>query len=128
MKISILCIGLLFALPVFAHEYPAETGECFIVKNNIPLKTQSCKIHSGGGAGGLYTNLKINNINFLIEENEDSGLSLGNNSESLEEGTFYYRDLNNKKSIISLEKAKIHPAFYCAKQLNGNLDVCYVTN
>lgn len=128
MKKIILSVFLMSASTVFAHEFPSQTGECFIVKNNLPQKSQNCEINSGGGAGGTYTAFKVNNINFLIEESDGNNISLGNDADSLQDGTFYYRDLKNKKAIISLQKARTTPAYYCAKQTKGNLDVCYIVN
>ena len=127
--IAISSYIMLFSISsAFAHEFPSQKGECFLVKNNIPQKNYNCTINSGGGAGGSYTTFKINKANVLIEENETSDrLLIGNDFESLEDGTFYYRNLKDRK-IITIQKARNTPAYYCAKQSKGHLDACYITD
>ncbi|MEG2750142.1 MAG: hypothetical protein RR939_12240, partial [Acinetobacter sp.] len=80
-------LGLLLILTasvsIFAHENPDKKGKCFEVSGkNI---TTSCLISSGGGAGGMYTALKIGKKEYLIEEStmnpdaEERDFSLGLN-------------------------------------------------
>ncbi|MCH7330236.1 hypothetical protein [Acinetobacter modestus] len=127
MKKIIMC-AFLFCTNTFAHEFPVQKGECFLVKSNVPQKVQSCIVNSGGGAGGSYTALKIQKLNVLIEESDKGEITLGSDAKSLQEGDFYYRQLKNKNTKISLQKAKTTPAYYCAKQIKGSLDVCYILN
>lgn len=124
-KILGLLILLTASASIFAHENPDKIGKCFEVRGkNI---TTSCIISSGGGAGGMYTALKIGKKEYLIEEStmnpdaEERSFSLGLNSDSMLKAQEYYRDAKTKQVIKTYKSG----SWFCSKQINGKLDVCY---
>ncbi|OEC90463.1 hypothetical protein [Acinetobacter sp. YK3] len=120
-----LFLALTTSTSIFAHENPDRKGKCIEVNGkNI---TTNCIISSGGGAGGMYTALKIGKKEYLIEENtmnpdaEERSFSLGINADSMLDAKEYYRDPKTKQVIKTYKDG----AWFCSKQIKGKLDVCY---
>ncbi|HEC0323204.1 hypothetical protein ABTI07_03580 [Acinetobacter baumannii] len=127
MKKVLVMLVAFFTVQAFAHENPDSKGQCFVVDGkNI---TKSCIVSSGGGAGGMYTALKIGSQNIHIEEStmnpdsEDRSISMGGDSDDLLEAIEYSRDFKTKKVIKNFKMN----SWSCFKQIKGKLDVCYRT-
>ncbi|MER8075383.1 hypothetical protein [Acinetobacter pittii] len=128
MKTTICFLGSIFLTSAaFAHEYPDVKGQCFVVDGkNIP---KPCIVSSGGGAGGMYTALKIGKQNFLVEEStmnpdsEERSIVMGKDVDHLMDAVDYSRDFKTKK-VIKIYK---DDSWSCYKQIKGKLDACYRT-
>ncbi|HGU9765499.1 TPA: hypothetical protein ACNFOO_000949 [Acinetobacter baumannii] len=127
MKKVLVMLAACISVQAFAHENPDRKGQCFIVDGkNI---TKPCIVSSGGGAGGMYTALKIGKQNFLIEEstmNPDSegrSIAMGKDVDNMMDAEEYYRDGNSKKVVKNYKDG----SWFCNKQIKGKLDVCFKT-
>lgn len=123
MKKPIFIMSLLISSGVFAHENPDLKGYCLIV--NGKNKPEPCTIHSGGGAGGMYTAFTVNKKDYLIEESTMIGhegeASVGlSSADKLEDAISYTRDFKTKKIIKRVRASD----WGCYKQVKGLLDVC----
>lgn len=127
---TIICLisTILVSTVAIAHENPDSKGQCFIVDGkNI---TKPCVVSSGGGAGGMYTALKIGKQNFHIEEStlnpdsEDRSIAIGKDLDHMMDAEEYFRDGKSKKIIINYKDG----SWFCNRQIKGKLDVCYKTN
>ncbi|MFX4955790.1 hypothetical protein ABTC33_17930 [Acinetobacter baumannii] len=123
--ITCLLSSVLISTLTFAHENPDSKGQCFIVDGkNI---TKPCIVSSGGGAGGMYTALKIGNQNIHIEEStmnpdsEERSIAMGKDVDHMQDAEEYYRDGVSKKIIKTYKDG----SWFCNKQVKGKLDVCY---
>lgn len=126
---TIICLlsSLFISVAAFAHENPDRIGQCFVVdRKNI---SKGCIVSSGGGAGGMYTLLTIDEKEYLIEEStqnpdsEERSISMGGDSDELMEAKEYYRDNKTKKELTKYKEG----AWLCYKQVNGKMDACYRT-
>lgn len=126
MKTTICLLGSIFLTSAaFAHENPDRKGQCFVVDGkNI---TKPCVVSSGGGAGGMYTALKIGKQNFLIEEStmnpdsEERSIVMGKDVDHFMDAVEYSRDFKTKKVIKNFKS----DSWSCYSQIKGKLDVCY---
>ncbi|HBI2447027.1 TPA: hypothetical protein KZJ30_003928, partial [Acinetobacter baumannii] len=119
--ITCLLSSLLISAAAFAHENPDRIGKCFVVDGkNV---TKGCIVASGGGAGGMYTALKIGKQNFLVEEStmnpdsEERSIVMGKDSDHLMDAVDYSRDFKTKKVI----KTYKDDSWSCFKQIKGKL-------
>ncbi|AMX20347.1 hypothetical protein IEC338SC_3236 [Acinetobacter pittii] len=127
MKKVLVMLAACISIQAFAHENPDRKGQCFIVDGqNI---TKPCVVSSGGGAGGMYTALKIGKQNILIEEStmnpdsEDRSIAMGKDVDHMLDAEEYYRDGISKKVIKTYKEG----SWFCNKQIKGKLDVCFKT-
>lgn len=127
MKKVLVMLAACISVQAFAHENPDRKGQCFIVDGkNI---TKPCIVSSGGGAGGMYTALKIGKQDFLIEEStmnpdsEDRSIAMGKDVDNMMDAEEYYRDDNSKKVVKNYKDG----SWFCNKQIKGKLDVCFKT-
>lgn len=122
MKKIVFSLLLVVGFSALAHDNPPEIGKCFIVNNGIPTKPVSCVINTGGGAGGSFINFKVKGKNILIEEGQD--INVGTDAESLSKGEIYSRDYKTFKKIKNPKNDD--PWYYCARQVSGKLDACFI--
>ncbi|MEN8406049.1 hypothetical protein [Acinetobacter seifertii] len=126
-KILIMLVAGI-SVQAFAHENPDSKGQCFIVDGKNITKT--CVVSSGGGAGGMYTALKIGKQNYHIEEttmnpdSEERSIAMGMDLDHMMDAKEYYRDGNSKKVIKTYKDG----SWFCNRQIKGKLDVCYKTH
>lgn len=127
MNYRALTIALaISALPMFAqaHSSPDEVGVCYKFSGDKVKDTQSCIISSGGGAGGMYTNIKMNNRSYPFEGmcGMNSKCDYNLNGKSI---TSYIRDGIFHKRISQEEASTAEHLLYCFKNKNGSIDICH---
>ena len=130
--IAIALAALSLPLLSHAHSNPDEVKVCYTYSGDSLKKTQSCIVSAGGGAGGVYENIKIGNKSYLFEgacdmDGEcdysyysggiDSGVSPKPAISYLRDGTFH-------KKISQSQAATANHLLYCYKTKNGSLDIC----
>lgn len=130
---SIYCLlGLCIFGTAYAHEFPDSKGLCAEVIKGKLQTAQKCVISSGGGAGGMYTNLKygktIINIgeSTMCPEYDTKGCGFGvlKNDKDMGEGSdkdYYSRDVKTGKITEKFENN-----WSCLKTTNHKIDVCYL--
>lgn len=116
-------MSLCISSSIFAHENPDLQGHCLIL--HTKSQPVPCTIHSGGGAGGMYTAFTVHKKSYLIEESTMIGHEgeekLGLSSETLKDAVSYSRDYATQK-IIQPTRAN---DWSCYKQVKGRLHVCF---
>lgn len=120
-----LFYGLLLSASVTCvHAAPVEQGQCLLVQNGKPQSERvSCDIRTGGSVGKERTSFKVGGNAILIEKRGAVTL-VGSDAKSLKDGKMYTRDYETLK-VITHPKAD-QPWLYCAKQVTGKLDACYI--
>lgn len=112
----------------FAHDNPDQKTTCYLFQNNKLKSKQSCIMSSGGGAGGMFTILKMCKKSYHFETS----------TMSQEYPTFYYETDTETKNVTEysrdsktlrilsdaqLDKAK--EPLWCYKTQDKKLDICY---
>ena len=119
--IAIAFAALSLPLLSYAHSSPDQVKVCYSFAGDTLEQTQSCIVSSGGGAGGVYENIKIGNKYHLFEgacgmDGEcdysyysggiDSGVSPKPAISYLRDGTFH-------KKISPSQAATANYLLYC---------------
>ena len=125
IAIALSAIGVL-SIPVLsqAHSSPDEVAVCYSFSGNTLKKTQSCIVSSGGGAGGMYTNIAVGGKKYSMEGPCDNN---GNckfywNDKPI---TSYTRDGTFHHKLTQKEISTANHLLYCYKTKNGSLDICH---
>lgn len=121
--IAIALAALSLPLLSHAHSNPDEVKVCYTYSGNSLKNTQSCIVSSGGGAGGMYQNIKIGSKSYLFEGSCDTD---GECDFYLKDKPVisYLRDGTFHKKISQSQAATANHLLYCYKTKNGSLDIC----
>jgi len=121
--IAITFAALSLPLLSHAHSSPDEVKVCHIYSGDSLKKTRSCIVSAGGGAGGVYENIKIGSKSYLFE----GACSMDGECEYDLNGSpviSYLRDGTFHTKIKQSEAAGANHLLYCYKTKNGSLDIC----
>lgn len=130
--IAIAFAALSLPLLSYAHSSPDQVKVCYSFAGDTLEQTQSCIVSLGGGAGGVYENIKIGNKYHLFEgacdmdgECDYSYYPGGPDSNiKSKQAISYLRDGTFHTKVKPSEAANANHLLYCYKTKNGSLDIC----
>ena len=110
---------LLIAGPVWAHSNQDQSKVCYLFKGDRLVKQAPCTVSSGGGAGGLYSQLKIGRQTYSIETDYNGG----NASINDQPGKAYSRNELHKRLADDDQNAT--PYMYCFQRTGSRISICH---
>lgn len=115
------------SLPAQAWTNPDQSGTCFFFSGNKLKSKTSCTISSGGGAGGMYTILKVRGKTYNFEtetmsENHNTTYK-GKRVQEYSRHAKSYAVLKNEAAVLSA--ANSNNLLYCYRTSDKKLDICY---
>lgn len=110
---------LLIAGPVWAHSNQDQSKDCYLFKDDRLIKHKPCTVSSGGGAGGLYSQLRMGRQAYSIETDYNGG----NVSINDQPGKAYSR--NKLHARLSDDDQNATPYMYCFQRNGSRISICH---
>ena len=128
--IAIAFAALSLPLLSHAHSNPDEVKVCYSFSGNTLKQTQPCIVSTGGGAGGIYTSIRIGNKSYLFEgycsiDGDCEYTYYPNDPDTKPIDTIsYLRDGTFHHKVSEDESALANHLLYCFKTEDGAIDIC----
>lgn len=118
MKALTLSLLLAASGAALAHSNEDQVKVCYLFNSDKLISTKPCVVSSGGGAGGLYSNIKMGKKSYSIESGYNGEDATMNNKPAVtySRNEFYNRLADNQD---------VEPFMFCTQQKGSNISVCH---